>query len=111
MTLDGVSLTVSDVSLVVGTVPRVLGMAPRVMEMAGFSLVGRRWQALFARRKRANTLQIQALCGITLDFIGEVTVVNNRFLKIVLIFFAKIPLSKMSGSVHKNEYTKQHIEN
>jgi hypothetical protein len=38
------------------------------MEMAGFSLAARRWQTLFGRQKHANTLQIQAICGITLDF-------------------------------------------
>jgi hypothetical protein len=82
VTLDGVALTVADVSLVVGTAPRVIGiiamvigMVPRVvetfgrvMEMAGFSLAARRWQTLFGRQKHANTLQIQAICGITLDF-------------------------------------------
>jgi hypothetical protein len=50
-------------------VPRVMETIGRVMEMAGFSLAGRLRQTLFARRKRANTLQIQAIRGITLDFI------------------------------------------
>jgi hypothetical protein len=40
----------------------------RVMEMAGFSLAARRWQTLFAHQKHANTLQIQVIRGITLDF-------------------------------------------
>jgi hypothetical protein len=40
----------------------------RVMEMAEFSLAARRWQTLCAHQKRANTLQIQAIRGTTLDF-------------------------------------------
>jgi hypothetical protein len=69
-------MVVATAPRVLGIVPRVVEMVPRVMEtigrvmeMAGFSLAGRLRQTLFARRKRANTLQIQAIRGITLDFI------------------------------------------
>jgi hypothetical protein len=68
-------MVVEIISMVVATAPRVLGMVPRVvetfgrvMEMAGFSLAARRWQTLSAHQKRANTLQIQVIRGITLDF-------------------------------------------
>jgi hypothetical protein len=75
MVVEIISMVVATAPRVLGIIPRVVEMVPRVMEtigrvmeMAGFSLAARRWQTLSAHQKRANTLQIQVIRGITLDF-------------------------------------------